>query len=297
MSHALKKGLALLRAPANELGFALRSSLRWGRGAPGAAHDTAAPTFGWAAVSERACMARRAASLDAAFELAPGLAGLAPEVRARNYARLAQLERLGAGNAVPRSADGGVRAVDLCAGDFHYAPALAQWLSRAGGGEPRPVALRGVELDGHGVYADGHSRADHGRARAAAASVGSCEVCYEVGDATSVPLPEHDVVTIFFPFLSPYACLRWGAPLSRMRPQRLVERAVRALRPGGWLVVANQTAREFVALRRRLARLPVTRIARASFSTHLVPEAQRTAGQIGSIWLRQEGVPRRGESG
>ena len=53
-----------------------------------------------------------------------------------------------------------------------------------------------------------------------------------MADATAVRLPEQDVVTLFFPFLTPYACLRWGAPLSRMRPQRLVERAVRALNAG-----------------------------------------------------------------
>ncbi len=291
MSRALQKGLSLLRAPANELGFALRSSLKWGRGAPGPARDAAAPTFGWATAPLRARLERRAAELDAQFEVAAGLTGLGPAVRARNYARLLQLERLAGQLTVPLSADGIVRAADLCAGDFHYAPALAQWLSRAGADGARRVVLRGVELDGHGGYPDGPSRADHGCARAAAASAGEVEACYEVADATAVRLPEQDVVTLFGPFVTPYACLRWGAPLSRMRPQRRVARAVRALRPGGWLVVANQTTREFVELRRLLARLPVVRIARASMATDLVPEAAQTEGQIGSIWLRREGVP------
>jgi hypothetical protein len=97
--------------------------------------------------------------------------------------------------------------------------------------------------------------------------------------------------------LTPYACLTWGAPLSRLRPGRLLERAVRSLRPGGWLVVANQTPREYLLLSRRLARLPVTRIARTCFATDLVPDAERTKHQVGSLWQRQEWVPSGKRSG
>jgi SAM-dependent methyltransferase len=290
MSRVVRHGLALLRAPAIELGYALRASLRWSRGAPGRDRLADAPTFAWAPAPLAAELTQRAAVLEARFGIEARLAGLAPEVRARNFARLEQLERLAGGRTPPGSCDGVVRAADLGCGDFHYAAALCRWLSCAGDGD-RSTVLRGLELDGHGIYRDGHSRADHGRAHARAASVDGDLVRFEVADAAAARLPRQDVVSLFFPFLSPYACLQWGAPLSRLRPRRLLARAVSSLRPGGWLVVANQTTREHARLCRLLAGLPVVRIARATLATDLVPEAPRTVGQIGSIWQRQEDVP------
>lgn len=287
----LRHGLALLRAPATEVGFVVRSSLRWSRGAPKPDALAAAPTFAWAPESIRSALQQRADDLDAMFSLAPAIRDLAPEQRARNYARLEQLERLSEGLEVPCSEDGAVRAADLGSGDFYYAGALARWLAGGGADGPRRAVLRGLELDGYGVYRDGHSRADHGRARAEAASCDQNVVRYEVADAASTRLPPQDVVSLFFPFLTTYACLEWGAPLSRLRPRRVLERAVEALRPGGWLVVANQTPREYARLTKLLARLPVTRIARGSMATDLAPEAPQTAGQVGSIWVRDEGFP------
>ena len=151
--------------------------------------------------------------------------------------------------------------------------------------------LRGLELDAYGIYRDGHSRADHARARAQSASVDGSLVQFEVADAAYARLPEQDVVSLFFPFLSAYACLSWGAPLSRLRPRRLLERAVHSLRPGGWLVVANQTPREYLRLTRLLAGLPVVRIGSGWFATDLLPDSERTQDQVGSLWRRQVVVP------
>ena len=287
----LRHGLALLRAPATEVGFVVRSSLRWSRGAPKPDALAAAPTFAWAPEPLRAALQVRADDLDARYELAPAIGDLAPEQRARNYARLEQLAQMSAPHQVPCSEDGVVHAADLGCGDFYYAGAMTRWLAGGGSDAPRRVVLRGLELDGYGVYRDGHSRADHGRARAAAASLDHHVVRYEVADAASARLPAQDVVSLFFPFLTTYACLEWGAPLSRLRPRRMLERAVAALRPGGWLVVANQTPREHARLCRLLSRLPVRRLARCSLATDLAPEAPQTAGQIGSIWVRRPGVP------
>lgn len=291
MSSLVRPAIALLRAPATEFCFALRASVRWSRGAPRRDTLASAPTFAWAPEPIRASLQRRADALDASFHVAARIRDLAPEVRARNYARLEQLERLSRGMRIPSSAGGLTRAADLGAGDFYYAGALACWLSTARTvGGPR-VDLRAFELDGHGIYRDGHARCDHGRAHAAAASCEHVDVGYTVADATRICLKDLDVVSLFFPFLTTYACIEWGAPLSRSRPKKMLAAAVRALRPGGWLVVANQTTEEFVRTQRLLQRLPVTRIARCSFASDLAPEAPRTAGQIGSVWQRHEGVP------
>lgn len=293
MSGWLRHGWCWLRAPANELGFALRASLRWSRGEPPPPRVAVAPDeidFG----GDRA-PCERLRELAERFDLTP-LAAEPPVVQRASLARLEALEGLSAGLSLPCGPDGVVRAVDIGCGDFHYAAVLQQWLSRHSG-PPRPVVLRGLELDGYGVYRDGHSRADHARARAARASVAGSVVRFEVADAARVPLPEQDVVTLFFPFLTAHACLAWGAPLSRLAPRRLLRRAVRAVRPGGLLVVANQTAAEHATLLRLLGGLPVVRIARRSFASRLAPEPAATTGQVGSVWRRHDDVPRGEASG
>lgn len=298
MPSVLQNGLALLRAPAIELGFALRSLVKWSRGAPALHGQAHGETFGWAGPSRREPLLARAHALQAQFDLAHLDATASADVRCRNLARLEQLEALSAGLELPFGPDGAVRAADFGCGDFHYAVGLQQWLARHQPGSSgahlptaRRVVLRGLELDGHGIYRDGHSRADHARARAKTASVGGSLVQFEVADAAFARLPQQDVVSLFFPFLTAYACLAWGTPLSRLRPRRLLERAVHSLRPGGWLVVANQTPAEFVRLSRLLADLPVVRIAQRSFATDMVPDAERTHDQLGSLWQRQVTVP------
>lgn len=295
MPSLLQSGRAILRAPAIEIGFALRSLLRWSRGAPKRPDGAQAGNFDWADPDRRHGLEDREAALHARYRLAALRQALTPELRCHNLARLEQLESLADGREVPCGPDGVVRAADFGCGDFYYASALSQWLSRHGedpaapeAGAAREVVLRGLEVDGHGIYRDGHSRADHARARASAASEHGCTVRFEVADAAYARLPEQDVVSMFFPFLTAYACLTWGTPLSRLKPRKLLERAVRSLRPGGWLVVANQTPEEYLILSRLLARMPVVRIARTSFATDLVPDAERTDGQVGSLWLRQE---------
>ncbi|MFK7743323.1 MAG: hypothetical protein AB8H80_23610 [Planctomycetota bacterium] len=307
-SDVIRRGLTLLRAPGAELGFAVRRALRFSRGTPPALASSseqhavsdgrhplaAAGDFGewaWLAGSERRRLQPRLQRLATRYDLSALLRADVPVETARNCARLEQLERL-AGNFALPATDGAVRAADFGSGDFHYAIALQQWLANGGGCDgsartPRQVVLRGFELDGYGVYRDGFARVDHARARAAAASMDGSEVRYEVADAAFVRLPPQDVVTLFFPFLSAYASLSWGMPLSRLRPRRLLGRAVDSIRPGGWLVVANQTAAEYRRMHRLLAGMPVTRIRRCRFATDLVPEAARTCGQIGSLWLRQ----------
>lgn len=292
MPTVMQNGLALLRAPAIEIGFALRSLLRWSRGTPALAASLKTDLFEWVEASRRAELQDRADALRLRYDLGHLDQTAAPDVHCRNLARLEQLEALAGGRSMPCGPDSVVRAADFGCGDFHYAAALAQWLARHGQAPgdqlARKVVLRGLELDGHGIYRDGHSRADHARARAAAASTDGGTVRFEVADAAHVRLPQQDVVSLFFPFLTAYASLSWGTPLSRLRPRRLLERAVLSLRPGGWLVVANQTAQEHLLLTRCLTDMPVVRIARTSFATDLVPDAQQTESQIGSLWLRQE---------
>lgn len=283
MPSALQTAAALLRAPAAEVAFLLRSGLRWRRGAPTLADEPKAALF---ADDPRA--AAELAGLAEAYALAPVRARSSVVHWLANLALLRGLVRLSAaaGAPAPTGADGGVRALDLGSGDFHYAFALQRWLARSGGGGPRPVDLLGVELDGHGVQRDGRARADHAAAHAALAACDGATVRYEVADATRGGWPTVDVATAFFPFLSAYACLQWGLPVSRLRPRRFVQRAVAMVRPGGWLVVVNQTASERAQLARLLADQPVRLLAETPWHAEFAPWAARTVGQTGTLWSR-----------
>ncbi|MBL9076607.1 MAG: hypothetical protein JNL08_03835 [Planctomycetes bacterium] len=284
MPSLLRRCVAAVRIPANELAFAVRAGVAWSRGPATLPHEDKSGLFAWLPADAAAAAHRRAARLERQYDLAALRAQSTNAVYAHNLALLEGLERLADGAVWPVPPGAPLRALDVGSGDFHYATALQRWLAR-GDGARRAAALHGVELDGHGVYRDGHSRADHARAHAALAAA-AAPVQFTVGDAARLRLPAHDVVTAFHPFLTVYPLLQWGLPLSRFRPRRLLRALVAAVRPGGWLVVANQTATEFDRLRALLAGQPVELLRRVPLGSDLVPAAERTAGRVGSLWRR-----------
>ena len=300
MPSTWQQGLSWLRAPANELAFALRNALRWSRGAPILPDEGKQDLFAALSPKARAQAERVANELTQRYDLHRLLARSTRASWAGSLQHLLGLERLVGTLPLPMGADGVVRALDVGCGDFHYATALQRWLARqaststtaANSNSPATassVVLRGIELDGHGLYADWRSRADHARAHADLAAVAGSTVLFQVGDFTRLALPTQDVVTAFFPFLTSYACLRWGAPVSRCSPRRLLARAVATVRPGGWLLVVNQTNDECGRLRRLLAQHPVELVASCEWQCDLVPWRESTCGQIGSLWRRSLG--------
>lgn len=295
MASLLQTALSVLRAPANELAFALRSRLRWSRGRVTIANEPKDGVFDFLPAAERAAAERRAQHWRRWPEL-QRLAGCSSRTTWLDaLARLEGLERLVGELAPPVGDDGALRALDVGCGDFRYATALAAFFARHGrrsGEAPRRVVLRGIELDGHGIYRDGHARADHAAAHAELATGGG-DVQFQIADFTRRRWPEQDVVTMFFPFLSAHACLQWGVPLSRLRPRRLLASAVAAVRPGGWLLVVDQTPDEHRRLVGLLAGHPMQLLATDSFASALVPWAERTEGQVATLWRRQANVPPR----
>lgn len=286
MASLWRRCAAALRVPGNELAFAVRSRVGWSRGEPALPHED---KHGWSdflPMAQRAAAERRAEQLLQRFDLQALRARSTIAAFAANLALLERLLRLAADDALPVAAGAPLRALDVGCGDFHYATALQRFLSRHDAEVARAVELIGCEIDGHGIYRDGHSRADHARAHAALAAESPGPVRFVVGDVAGLELPPMDVVTLLFPFLTTYPLLQWGLPLSRFAPRRLLRAVVAALRPGGWLVVANQTPVEFDRLRALLAGQPVALVRRLSFATDLVPAAARTADQIGSLWRR-----------
>ncbi|GAB4153944.1 MAG: hypothetical protein Fur0037_22670 [Planctomycetota bacterium] len=284
MPSPLRLAAAALRVPGNEIAFRARSLLRWRKGTvelpsepKDALYDHLDP-----AARERALDRER--ELRARYDLRALRARSTRLVYAENLSLLDGLERLCAGIPIPCRC-GAVSALDVGSGDFRYATALQRWLARHFARRPRAVDLLGVEIDGHGIYRDGSSRIDHARAHAALAS---SSVRYEVADVSDLgERGTRHVVTLFYPFLSAYALLRWGLPIEHFRPRRLLRASLAALRPGCHLVVANQTGREFDRLRRLLAGEPAVLVRAISWSDPFLPYAERTRDRMASIWARQ----------
>jgi hypothetical protein len=291
MASLLRRGWSWLRAPANELAYALRAAVQpAGRRLP-LPHEGKAELFAHLAGPAKADADARLAELTERFALGALAAASTRAVFAGNLQHLVGLDRLAADRRMPAGDDGVVRATDAGCGDFHYATALQRWLERSPASARRPVVLRGIELDGWVPHRDGTRRGGRARDHAALAERDAAggSVGFQAADFAGVRLPPQDVLTMFFPFLSAAPCVRWGAPLSRLRPRRFLHRAVASVRPGGWLVAVDQTAAEFARLQKLLADQPVRLLATKSWATDLVPWHEATRDQVGSLWLRLPG--------
>ncbi|MBS2011349.1 MAG: class I SAM-dependent methyltransferase [Deltaproteobacteria bacterium] len=182
-----------------------------------------------------------------------------------------------------------VRALDVGSKDFRYAHALARWLAHASStrsSRPREVSLTGIELEGHRVYADLHSRRDHGEAFAA--EVDGADVTYRVGDFLEHDERDVDVVFMFFPFVLEYALVRWGLPRSYFLPERILAHARRCLRPGGLLVVMNHTEEEHARQLELCAAAGLEIVRSEPFASDLVDYA----GELGERSITVARVPR-----
>lgn len=197
----------------------------------------------WLAVSERARFQRGPPSPRASGrlpEFAPARAARVRELGVR-YGRRFEAERSPAtavanyevlhlldaafaawGRPPPR----GGTLHDVGCASFWYAPALAAFFA--------PVALVGIELEGYRLLAGLRSRRDLARANMA----GVDGARFEVADYTCFTEPA-EVVTAFFPFVTPRPVLAWRLPLSVLAPEALFARIARNLRPGGQLVLVS----------------------------------------------------------
>lgn len=275
-------GLVWLRAPLNPLAFALRRRLSWSRGEPTTADEAKGELFNYLSSSARRGAEGRERYLRDRYNLSPLYRASGREEYRENLYVLDVLDR----EVAPLLRSPGARAargVDVGSKDFVYAFALERFLRRSGGG--RGAELVGVEVDGHAIYRDLHSRAD--RARANAARTGNAAVRYEVADFLTFESAPADVVTIFYPFVTRFALLAWGLPLSAFRPRELLARAAASLAPGGLLVVFNHTLEEREALHELAATLPTLRLERhAPLGSALVDYYARVPERSVSVFRR-----------
>jgi SAM-dependent methyltransferase len=146
-----------------------------------------------------------------------------------NYEYLDILDRAWRADPRPQTrADppaGGV-LYDVGCASFWYAGALQAFF--------RPARLRGVEVEGHRLFRDGRTRIDY--ARGYLADFPDAE--FIVADYAELA-GAADIISAWFPFLTPAAILAWRLPLSLLAPQRLFAQIRENLRPGGLFVMVN----------------------------------------------------------
>jgi len=141
-----------------------------------------------------------------------------------NYEYLDILDRAWSASGLARPVGGVV--CDVGCASFWYAATLAAFF--------RPRELVGVEVEGHRLFQDGRARIDY----AAGYTAHTANSRFVVADYVSCELPA-DVITAWFPFITPTAILAWRLPLSLLEPERLFARVYHNLCPGGLFVMVN----------------------------------------------------------
>lgn len=146
-----------------------------------------------------------------------------------NYAYLDLLAR--AWSAVERGPRQGGTVTDVGCANFWYACTLHTFF--------RPARLTGVDLEGFHLYPSGYSPYD----TAAGYVADLPHTAFMVADDGEVNEPV-DVITAWFPFVTPAPVLAWRLPLTLLRPERLLAGIARNLTAGGTFFMVNQGSYE-----------------------------------------------------
>jgi SAM-dependent methyltransferase len=148
-----------------------------------------------------------------------------------NYEYLDLLDRGWRESGMDRP-QGGVLC-DIGCASFWYAATLQAFF--------RPGRLIGVEVEGYRLFRSGHTRSDYAAgylARMPAAEFVVADYCGREEPA--------DVITAWFPFLTPSALLAWRLPLSLLAPEKLFLQIKHNLRPHGTFFMVNHGPEEAV---------------------------------------------------
>ena len=233
--------LTVAFGPLNRVRFALRRALSFSRGAPVLPNEPKDGVFAYLEGDALAKAEARAKELRATYALA-ALEACSTLLAYRENLYVTDLLDTHAASRMKHA--NAVTVVDVGSKDFVYAPALLAFAARW---SEAPPDLTGVELDGYVVYKDLHSRADHATAWA---KVAGPTARYRVQDFLAFqPDAPVQLLTIFYPFVTRFALLRWGLPVSQYRPEALLAHAAGMLDAHGVLVIVNHTHEERGLLR------------------------------------------------
>lgn len=142
----------------------------------------------------------------------------------RNYEYLDLLDRGWAAVGFERPAAASL--CDIGCASFWYAAALQAFF--------HPERLVGVEVEGHRLFRDGNTRIDYAGGYLAHLP----NARFVVADYAAHQEPA-DLITAWFPFLTPAALLAWRLPLSLLAPAALFRQIQHNLGPSGLFFMVN----------------------------------------------------------
>ena len=191
---------------------------------------------------------------------------LPPETALLNYSYLDILDRAKQALGWPIRLN--QRVCDLGSANFGYAAALHTFF--------RPNHLAGIEVDGHRLFCNGRRRIDY--AREHIQDLPQTE--YVIADYRQLTR-QADIITAWYPFVTPKPLLAWRLPLSLFTPAALFAQVAKNLLIGGTFVMINHSAAESDVARGIAEDVGLVC---AGHYLHTVPLRPRTADPVLTIW-------------
>ncbi len=253
--------LQRLRSLRHRFWYGVSERVRWSRGV---FHETPVRELPERTIEQANRIAALRTRYQVQFELR-----MTAVTAANNYEYLDILDR--AWGAAGLAQPSGGRLSDIGCASFWYAAALDAFF--------RPERLVGVEVEGYRLFKDGHTRIDYARGYLAAFT----DARFIVADYRDLDLPA-EIITAWFPFVTPTAILAWRLPLSLLAPEGLFGRVHHNLRPDGLFVMVNHGAHEAL-LAQKLCEATGLRC-QFRFADPGVLSRHRQNAAILSIWQR-----------
>ncbi len=254
--------LQRLRSLRHRFWYGVSSRVRWSRGPHTETPARELPAF----TLEQA---KRIATLRNCYQVQFELRMNSATSR-NNYEYLDILDRAWETSGLARPS--GCVVCDVGCASFWYAATLQAFF--------RPRELVGIEVEGYRLYKDGHTRIDYASGYVAALP----NARFVVANYVSCRLPA-DVITLWFPFLTPAAILAWRLPLSLLSPASLFETIYHNLNPDGMLVMVNHGCAEADLAAKLCAAAGLRRL--SGFAEPGVFSAHRGRPAVLSWWARQ----------
>ncbi len=161
-------------------------------------------------------------------------------------------------------------ALDVGAKSWRYLGALKSWLERQFSADVGSIALTGVELDAFRLYRNLRTGFSYGRYFAKQFSEEKFCCRYEAMDVLDWQ-KRADLISWFFPFVTPSAHLAWGLPEKLFEPAAIFSHVERLLYPGGRLLMANPGEWEWEIAKQLMGRLKLIFETRVTGSLHPSP--------------------------
>jgi|GEM_PF-3313547 len=127
--------------------------------------------------------------------------------------------------------------VDVGSRNFVYLPVFMHLFS--------PKEIHGVEIDAYPLMTDGHTRFSQATYYLSFYASSFYHVCDFLRFRHTRP-GSCDVISMFYPFVSPRPFLSWSLPKSAYHPENFFKHAHQLLVPGGALMMINQGYKEFL---------------------------------------------------